>query len=321
MFCSICGTFFEVVSSYLLTSHLSQQPALNPLPCALPQPATPVPGRCPARAACEPRGPPGSAGCGSAGPPGPPIPRRARPLATRRAAAGAGRTAGALPPPAPRLRCPWPRTRARPARRRGVAAAWSPPAAKMAERQLHNAAAQPPTAPPRRAGGAGGCGSVTSHRAAGDSPRHGRAGPRDSDPRQQGAATAAPGRRTFSASQPVPRPRPSPRGPRHPPSEARAQRVRCGGQDGASSARPPGAAARGGGSGDCCSPAAPHPRPRRYLHRGGRLRAARSPASDRAAAGRALRVDSGAAAEAGAGLRTADAPRSPLCLPLAPTAI
>lgn len=37
--------------------------------------------------------------------------------------------------------------------------------------------------------------------------------------------------------------------------------------------------------------------------------------------GAALREDSGAAAAAGAGLRTADAPRSPHCLPLAPTAI
>lgn len=42
---------------------------------------------------------------------------------------------------------------------------------------------------------------------------------------------------------------------------------------------------------------------------------------DPGGAGRALRGDSGAAEAAGAGLRTADAPRSPHCLPLAPTAI
>lgn len=88
--------------------------------------------------------------------------------------------------------------------------------------------------------------------------------------------------------------------------------------------RLPGAVARGGGSGGRRSPSrsasAVPPVPAQVQKASCREDPVVSSAPDRAAAGQALQADSGAAA-AGAGLRTSDAPRSPHCLPLAPTAI
>lgn len=182
------------------------------------------------------------------------------------------------------------RPRARPARRRGVAAAARPPpAAKMAERQHHNAAARPPSAPPRRAGGAGGCGAAASRRAGGDSPRQGRRWPTAERPAATGRGDrgAEPsGRAGRARGYPVARPAGRGRSP-----------ARRRGQDGASLARPPGAAARGGGSGGCRSPgraASAAPRvPAQGRKASCREDSGVSSAPDWTAAGRALRLRRG----------------------------